>query len=189
MTRIELKNAAKEQIKGNIGTIFLMFFTVFAILIVCNFIPFIGGIATMIITPAFSIGIIMAFLALTRKEEIAVGDVFNGFPILGKALWLNIITSFFVFLWTLLLCIPGIIKSISYSMAPYILAENPTMKAREALNESKRIMNGHKMDFFVLGLSFIGWGLLMCITFGIAAIYVVPYMQATIANFYNSIKE
>jgi len=73
-------------------------------------------------------------------------------------------------------------------MSFYILAENPHMKAREALNESKKIMHGHKWEFFVLNLSFILWILLCMVTMGIALIYVLPYMEATFVNFYNSIK-
>ena len=73
-------------------------------------------------------------------------------------------------------------------MAPYILAENPELTASEALNKSKEMMNGHKLDLFVLQLSFFWWYLLGSITFGIAYIYVLPYVSATIANFYNSIK-
>lgn len=88
----------------------------------------------------------------------------------------------------MLLVIPGIIKGLSYSMATYILADHPEMTARQALNESKRIMDGHKMDLFLLELSFIGWLLLVGITCGIAIIYVGPYMNATMVNFYNSIK-
>ena len=74
-------------------------------------------------------------------------------------------------------------------MAPYILAENPTMKAREALNESKLIMKGQKMRLFVLYLSFILWSLLGMVTCCIAYIYVGPYIQATITNFYHDIKQ
>lgn len=188
MTRAELKTAAKEQIKGKIGILFVMFLILFAIMFVCIFIPFIGNIATFIITPAFSLSLCMVYLKLTKKEDISVGDLFSGFSATGKALWLNIITAVFTFLWTLLLIIPGIIKQYSYSMAFYILADNPELTAREALSKSKEIMNGHKWDFFVLQLSFFWWYLLVGITFGIASIYVTPYISATTANFYNSIK-
>ena len=75
----------------------------------------------------------------------------------------------------------------SYSMAMYIWSENKEMGALEAISKSKEIMDGHKMDLFVLYLSFIGWILLGCITFGIAYIYVIPYMDATLANFYRAI--
>ena len=177
--RKDIKFAAKTQIKGNIGMLFL-----------CALI--IGLIAGTgigaIFAPALSIGMIMIYLALARGEKPQVGDIFKGINIFGKALWLNIITGFFVILWTYLLIVPGIIKAISYSLAPYILAENPNMTAREALRESKRITQGHKMDLFVLSLSFFWWIMLITITFGIAAIYVGPYMSASMANAYNAIK-
>ena len=78
--------------------------------------------------------------------------------------------------------------AFAYSMSWFVLAENPNMTAREAIRESKEIMNGHKMDFFVLSLSFIPWILLVYVTLGIASIYVMPYMQLTITNFYHNIK-
>lgn len=80
------------------------------------------------------------------------------------------------------------IKAYSYSMVFYILAENPQMTASEAITESREIMDGHKFELFVLELSFILWMLLSMVTFGIAMIYVVPYMSLTMTNFYNNIK-
>ena len=189
MTRVELKNAAKEQIAGKIGILFLMMLIIFAIAFACGFIPFIGSIASFVITPALSLGLCIVYLKLTKKEEIAVGDLFSGFNNTGRALWLNILVAVFTWLWSLLFVIPGIIKSYSYSMAFYILADHPELTAREALAKSKEMMNGHKWDLFVLQLSFFWWYLLVGVTFGIASIYVVPYMSATTANFYNSIKE
>ena len=102
---------------------------------------------------------------------------------------LYIITNFFTFLWSLLFVIPGIVKIYSYSMAPFILADNPDFTAREALSKSKKIMNGHKFELFVLQLSFFWWYILDWITLGIASIYVIPYVNATTTNFYNKIKE
>ena len=189
MTRIELKSAAKEQISGKIGILFVIMLIIGAIGVACSFIPVIGPVGTIIITPAFEISLCMIYLKLTKNEEISVGDTFNGFKVTGKAVWLNIITNVFTFLWSLLLVIPGIIKVFSYSMAPYILADNPELTAMEALSKSKEIMDGHKFDLFVLQLSFFWWYILSGITFGIASIYVIPYISATTANFYNSIKE
>ena len=174
--RADLKAAAKSQIKGNIGILFVVLLIVGVV----------SGIP--LLSPAMMIGMIMVYLGLTAGNKPDIGDVFKGFSLFGKALWLNIITGFFVMLWSMLLFVPGIIKAFSYMMAPYILAENPTMTAREALNESKRITKGHKMNLFVLCLSFIGWYLLCMVTFGIAIIYVMPYMQATFANAYIAIK-
>ena len=182
--RSELKALAKEQIKGNIGILFLCSLVV---ALICGAVGF-TYVGPILIAPSFAISMTMIYIALANGKKPEVGDVFKGFSLFGKALWLNILVGFFVFLWSLLLYIPGIIKALSYSMLFYILAENPNMTAQEALNESKRIMDGHKMDLFVLGLSFIGWGLLCGITFGIAYIYVIPYVSATVTNFYNKIK-
>ena len=94
----------------------------------------------------------------------------------------------FIFLWSLLLIIPGIVKSFSYAMTPYILKDHPEMNWKEAITESRRMMDGHKGELFVLYLSFIGWLILTCLTFGILAIYVTPYMQMTVTDFYRSLK-
>ena len=189
MTRVELKNMAKEQIHGKIGILFLILLIIAIIGAGSTLVPVVGWFAAIVIMPAFNISLCMIFLGLTKNEDISVGDAFKGFNITGKAVWLNIITNFFVFLWSLLLVIPGIIKVFSYAAAPFILADNPELTAREALSESKRIMDGHKFDLFVLQLSFFWWYILSAITFGIAYIYVVPYFQATMANFYNDIKD
>ena len=189
MTRTELKNEAKEQIKGKIGILFLIFLIIAIIGVGSSFVPIVGWFATIIIMPAFNISLCMIFLNLAKKEDISVGDVFKGFNITGKAVWLSIITWFYTFLWSLLFIIPGIIKTFSYSMAPFILADNPNLTSSEALSESIRIMDGHKFDLFVLQLSFFLWYILGTITFGIAYVYVVPYFEATMTNFYNEIKD
>ena len=88
-----------------------------------------------------------------------------------------------------LLVIPGIVKSYSYYMMGYILTDHPEMGWKEAIAESKQMMYGHKMDLFVLHLSFLGWILLSCLTLGVLLIYTLPYMQQTEANFYRMLKE
>lgn len=189
MTRAEMKASAKKQISGKIGILFVMFLIASAIIAACSFIPFVGWFATFIITPAFSLSLCLIYLKLVKSENVTVGDIFSGFNMTGKALWLNILVKVFTFLWSLLFVIPGIIKNYAYAMSFYILADNPELTAREALSKSKEMMNGHKFDLFVLNLSFIGWILLSVITLGIGFIYVIPYMSSTTANFYNSLKE
>lgn len=100
---------------------------------------------------------------------------------------LSLLTFIFVFLWSLLLLIPGLIAALKYSMAPFILAENPGMTPSEALDASKNLMYGHKWELFCLILSFIGWMLLSAITFGLLSLYVTPYMNAAHAAFYRQI--
>ena len=192
MNRAELKTKAKSQISGKIGILFVI--TLIISLIsgvagaILSFIPAGSVISSVIITPAFVISVIRVYLNLVNGVQPSVGDAFSGFDDFWSAFKVTFLVGLFTFLWSLLFIIPGIIKSFSYSMSTYILAENKGKKALDCINESKAITNGHKMDLFVLGLSFIGWGFLCTITFGIAAIWVVPYMNATYANAYNSLK-
>lgn len=104
----------------------------------------------------------------------------------GNVILTMFLKDLYTFLWTLLLIIPGIIKSYEYLMVPYILAENPGMDRKEAFLISKKMMMGQKWDTFVLDISFIGWRFLEVITFGIMGIfYVQPYYQATISELYT----
>jgi len=182
MDRKELKALAKTQIKGNIGILF-------GCMIVAGLVISVSSVVSWLIAPAIAMGMTMIYLALAQGQKPKVGDVFGGFSIFGKAWWLTFLTGFFTMLWSCLFYIPGIIKAISYSMAPYVLAENPTMTAREALDVSKRITKGHKGELFVLTLSFIGWGLLCMITFGWAIIWVGPYYSATMVNAYHYLND
>ena len=192
MNRSELKSAAKTQIKGKIGILFLITLIIGIISgvagAILSLIPGGGLVVSIIITPAFSLSIIRVYLNVIKGNYPSAGDAFCGFDDFWSAFKVTFLVGLFTFLWSLLFVIPGIIKSFSYSMSTYILAENKGKSALECINESKAMTEGHKMDLFVLGLSFIGWGFLCAITFGIAGIWVIPYMQATYANAYNSLK-
>lgn len=190
-TRAELKEMAKQQIKGNIGILFVITLVIGAIAFVAGLlsaIPVVGVLATVIVTPALSLSIVIVYVNLVKGVKPEVKDAFAGFKDFWTAFKTTWLVSIFTALWSLLFYIPGIIKAISYSMSMLIVAENPGISAREAIKRSKEMMHGHKMEYFILGLSFIGWGLLCGITFGIAGIWVIPYMQATMVNFYNNIK-
>lgn len=105
----------------------------------------------------------------------------------------NVLTMFlrdlFVALWTMLFIIPGIVKMYAYSLVPYILAENPEIGAMDAIKLSNEMMKGHKMNAFLLDLSFIGWILLTILTFGLVGVFFAnPYMYATDAELYKAIK-
>lgn len=189
MERAELKSLAKEQIKGNIGSLFLITLIIAGVAALAGLIPVVGSLATVfVITPAFSIALVTIYLNLTNGMTPEVGELFAHFNKFWGAFKVTFFTGLFTALWSLLFVIPGIIKAYSYSMAMYILAENPEIGALEAINRSKAMMDGHKMELFVLQLSFIGWHLLGAVTFGIAYVWVLPYIEATTANFYNSIK-
>ena len=114
-------------------------------------------------------------------------DLFSQFDYFGSAFCLKLLQTLFVFLWSLLLIFPGIMKAYAYSMAPFIMAENPNMTAREALRASEDLMYGHKAELFFLELSFIGWGLLSVLTLGIGSLWLTPYIQAAHAAFYRNL--
>lgn len=189
MDRVALKDQAKQQIKGNIGVLFVITLIVAAVSGLANLIPVVGTVAMVfVITPAFSIATVIIYLKLTQGVKPEIAELFAHFNKFWGAFKVTFFVGLFAGLWSLLFIIPGIVKAFSYSMAMYILAENPEIGALEAINRSKAMMNGHKMELFVLELSFIGWHLLGAITFGIAYVWVIPYISATTANFYNSIK-
>ena len=203
INRAELKQQAKSLIKGKIGILFvvlLVFYVVtFAITLIPSFlsasenglVATIGTILTFVAAFAsapLSVGLLLVYLDVAKGESVAVKRLFDGFSYFVKAVILMILVGVFTFLWSLLFIVPGIIKSFSYSQAFLILAENPDMSPLEAINESKRMMDGHKWEYFVLSLSFILWYLLCYVTCGIAMIYVVPYMQTTLVLFYLNIK-
>lgn len=194
MNRAELKAKAKEQIKGKIGILFLITLIIGLITgvaeAVLSLIPFgIGSIVSaIIITPAFALSIVRVYQMLLVGVTPEVKDTFSGFDDFWSAFKVTFLVGLYTFLWSLLFIIPGIVKSYSYSMSLYILAENKGKPALECIEESKQMTDGHKMELFVLGLSFIGWMLLGAITFGIAYIWVIPYMNATFINAYESLK-
>ena len=102
--------------------------------------------------------------------------------------WGMILSTIYIFLWTLLLIIPGIIKSYSYALTPYILVEHPEMSANEAIEESMRLMDGHKFDLFYLQLSFIGWAILSILSLGLGFFWLIPYQMTAQAAFYRDLK-
>ena len=185
----ELKSSAKTQISGKIGILFAMFLIMFGIFIASNFVPVLGTIANYLVGAAFALGGTFVFLKIAKGETVSVGNIFYGFEDLWTAIKAQFFMGLFILLWYLLLIIPGIIKTYAYSMTFYILAENKGMPVLEAITLSRKMMDGHKMDLFLLFLSFIGWFILVLITFGIAGIWVYPYLNATLTNFYLSVKE
>lgn len=130
------------------------------------------------------------YLDLTHDEKPKFSGLGFGFKnCWEQSVLLNFFRGLFLFLWTLLFVIPGIIKSYSYSMTNYIMADEPDISALDAITKSRKLMRGHKFSLFILDISFLFWGLLAAITFGIANIYVKPYIEATKANFYLKVKE
>ena len=144
-------------------------------------------IVCLIFGGAVRLGYAKFNLALVDHKQADFQDIFSQFDRFGSGFLLNLLTFVFVLLWTLLLIIPGIIAGFSYSMAPYILYENPGMRPYDALRASKDLMKGNKWRLFCLEFSFIGWAILCAFTLGIGYLWLRPYEEAASASFYRQI--
>lgn len=130
----------------------------------------------------------MRVLLETGDNRLTNNSFSLGFGNWLHVVWGMILSTIYIFLWTLLLIIPGIIKSYSYALTPYILVEHPEMSANEAIEESMRLMDGHKFDLFYLQLSFIGWAILSILSLGLGFFWLIPYQMTAQAAFYRDIK-
>lgn len=122
-------------------------------------------------------------------EDYQFNDLFSLFDHFGTGFAQRFLRGLYEFLWSLLLIIPGIMAHYSYAMTPYILAENPSLTAGEAIAASKEMMDGHKADLFWLELSFIGWDILAGLTLNIGYLWLNPYRKAAEAAFYRQLTD
>ena len=191
MTRQQLKENARAQLGNRIfGNNWLYAVLVVVILgavtSVSNVIP---GVGALLVTGPLYVGINSLFLKQTYDgQKMQIADMFNGFKNdLGENILLGLMITIFTLLWSCLFIIPGIIMGISYSMAYFVKADHPDYGWKQCIDESKRIMQGHKLDYFILQLSFIGWMFIGSFCVGVGMFWVTAYMTATNAQFYRSI--
>ncbi|MDV3426390.1 MAG: DUF975 family protein [Bacillota bacterium] len=203
-SRAELKDTAKEKLKGNWSNAILVCLVVFiltgGVSLTISGREFVmygvnarntynfGDLIKLIIGGPMSLGMVYYFLNLLRDKEARIEDAFSGFRNFASAFLVQLLSEIFIILWALLLIIPGIIAALSYSMAYYILNDNPELSAMDVIRESKKLMDGEKARLFVLGLSFLGWIIVGVITLGIGFLWITPYMNATMAAFYEDLK-
>lgn len=140
---------------------------------------FIGGVISM--------GWAGFNLKLLNHEEVRFGNLFDHFYRIGAGICMVLLQNLFVFLWSLLFFIPGIIAAYRYALMPYLMAEFPELGALDAMRESKRLMKGNKWRLFCLDWSFIGWVLLSALTLGIGSLWLSPYTAVSRAAFYQEI--
>lgn len=199
-TRSELKSSAKDQLKGKWLLAILVFVCYSAILQLANveltnsregsMVGLTLNIIGLLVYGSLQVGVSRFSLKLAHKDPTTqFNDLFSGFDVFIKALVMNFIIWICIFVGTILFVIPGIILGIMLSQANYILAQNPEKSAIECIKESARIMKGYKFDYFVLELSFIGWSILCVLSFGIGFLWLVPYFEITLTNFYLKVKE
>ena len=191
MTRQELRAKAREDLGGgifkNAWLMALLAVLVYSVIYSAGASIAIGA---LILYGPLTYGLNKMFLMKARGNyDFKIGDLFSGFSEdFAQTFLLGLLQSIFIALWSLLFVIPGIVKTYSYSMCFYIKADHPEYTWKECLDSSKEMMNGHKMELFILELSFIGWLLLGSIACGIGILWVEPYMLQTEAEFYESIK-
>ena len=126
-------------------------------------------------------------LNLVDKKNAAFETLFEYFSHWKTTTIARLLRALYVFLWSLLFIIPGIVAGFSYAMTDYILAEDPELTADEAISQSKSLMMGNKWRFFCLQFSFIGWDILATLAFGIGHLWLTPYKQAAYAAFYREV--
>lgn len=153
-----------------------------------------GNSRTGFLSGFFMLSMVITFLAFTEGRKFnfwrSIFSVFTDNRFIPELIN-YLLSNIFQFLWSLLLVIPGLIKSYSYAMTPYIVSDlvdsGHEVHATTGITESRRLMNGHKWELFVLDLSFIGWAILASLTLGIGFIWLIPYEQTTKANFYRNL--
>lgn len=147
-----------------------------------------SSIITLLLIP-FTIAASGYYLNHIRGFNPEWKSLYNeGIDNYGSYLVTGVLVNVFTFLWSLLFVVPGIIKSLAYSQAKYVIHDNPRLKGKEAIEISKRMTNGFKGDLFSMYLSFIGWYILVGLTGGILSIYVTPYVETTAAMYYENLK-
>lgn len=196
MNRVEIKNFAKEKLSGNLGSIWKILIialgislaagVVFGILFNSMDADFLDSLLGILMIP-LGVGTTAFFISLIENENFEAKDLFKYYHDFVKIIGVTILMGLVVMLGYICFIIPGIILTFSYILVPVILIKKPELGIVETLKYSREKMQGHKLDAFVLGLSFIGWAILGTLTLGILYIWLFPYMQLTFTKFYLNI--
>ncbi|MGT2948840.1 DUF975 family protein [Streptococcus devriesei] len=154
------------------------------------------GLALFVCTLIVTVGITLGFLDFFRGKKPTYTQASTYLlreGRFGKFFWTDLVMVAFIYLWSFLFIIPGIIKSLSYVMTNYIikdkLEKGESLTLTQAITESRQLMNGHKWEYFVLQLSFLGWAILANLTLGIGYLWLIPYIETTTAAYYQNLKE
>lgn len=196
MNRVEIKNFAKEKLSGNLGSIWKILIIALGISLATGIVfgilfnnmdaDILDSLLGILMMP-LGIGTTAFFVSLIENENFEAKDLFKYYHDFVKIIGVTILMGLIVMLGYICFIIPGIILTLSYSLVPIILIKKPELGIVETLKYSREKMQGHKLDAFVLGLSFIGWAILGTLTFGILYIWLYPYMQLTFTKFYLNI--
>lgn len=210
MNRIDLKMNAKESLRGKwaetIKVLLLLLIISIACTIVFKYLLHFGiyeytykygdqefksdiNFISPILDCLLTFGFLSYFLKISRNEEVTCNELFSKINMVFKFIVMSIFTGIVILLGFICFIIPGIILTFALSQTSLILLDNPDMKVIEAMKLSIKMMKGYKFDYFILILSFLGWAIVMAFTLGIGYFWLIPYMQVTLCNFYNRLKE
>lgn len=185
-TNYEIRRESRACLKNNWGYGVLVMFLFNIIIGTVSGASF--GLGSLILIGPMSVGAFYYFSKLVRQEGPILEDMFSGFQNFVPHMLVGLLSSIFIFLWSLLLFIPGIIASYRYAMVFFIVKDNPNMDAMHVLESSKNMMKGYKMQLFLLDLSFLGWMILSVLSLGIGFLFLTPYMTTSHAVFYEKLK-
>lgn len=132
---------------------------------------------------------VASFLRLRNGEQVKVNNLFDCFKDYTRIFVTKLLQFIYTMLWTMLFIVPGVMKSYSYAMTDFILLDDPTISDDKAIDKSMKMMEGHRMELFMLDLSFIGWALLAILTCGLGFLLLCPYFYAAHAEFYEDLKQ
>lgn len=188
----ELRSEARSLLNGKWGT-------PIGVTVILGLIT-LGGNAVASVMPLFFVGEVFLagalgagvayfYMNFVRKSTPVLEDAFSGFKHIVKAGGVSFFANLFIFLWSLLFIVPGIIAAIRYSQVFYIFMENPEMPVLDILKKSGEMMKGHKNEYFFLQLSFAGWWFLSILTMGLGFLWLIPYLNAANTFFYFDLKK
>lgn len=180
----DLKARARAQLNGRYG---MLLGVTLVYLLITGVLSYTVAGALLLAGPLM-FGLYWCIAAVVRGNNVGIEKLFCGFNDFGGTMLLGLMYQLYIFLWSLLFLIPGIIKSVEYSMAFFVKVDHPELDWKQCLTESGRLTYGHKWDIFVLQLSFIGWYLLCILTCGIGVFFLMPYVYTTMGNAYEQLK-
>ena len=199
MSRIELKEWSKSKIKGHVFELIIPIIITYVLnsLTLGGSYDFHDGFKVFsgakvgLLFYFVQVGFAYYMLKFVNDKPCELKDLFHFSNDFVRDFLTNLLQTVFIVLWFLLLIVPGIIKSIAYSMVPIVLADAKykDLGFMDILKKSEEIMNGHKYDFFILTISFIGWHILAIFTLGLLELWILPYQNTACYKFLNDVKK
>ncbi len=185
MTYTEFRAQARVKLNGVWNKAAILWLIFGALTGAIGSVPGAGGIVAILIAGPMMLALAQIFLKIDTGMDFQMDELFKGFNDFSRSLSAYLLIMLYTLLWSMLLIVPGIIAAIGYSQTFFIMAENPQMTATEAMEASKKMMQGYKSYYFMLMLSFMGWAFLCLFTCGIGFLWLQSYVEATRVLFYK----